>query len=55
LKPVTIVLTLMLVAFAVVATLVGCFPLVIVIWLAIAFCLFKLSEEEKGAAARRRK
>jgi hypothetical protein len=52
---VTIVLTLMLVAFAAVATLVGYFPLVIVVWLAIALCLFKLSEEAKGADARRRK
>jgi fatty acid desaturase len=55
LKPGTIVVTIALVAFAAVATVVGFFPLVIVIWLAVAFCLIKLKEEEADSATRRRK
>jgi hypothetical protein len=54
LKPMTLVITILLVAFAAVATVVGYFPLVIVIWLAIWLCLIKLRDELAEATARRK-
>jgi hypothetical protein len=55
LKPGTIVVTIALIAFAAVATIVGYFPLVIVVWLAVGFCSLKLKEEDTESSVRRRR
>ncbi len=52
-KPRTVLVTLLLLTLAAVATVIGFFPLAIIIWLAIGLCLIELRDESAEAAARR--